>query len=286
MKRTMNTINQTFNSSRFVATLRKEIVENSRTILFAVIGMYAMLTIFMLLGNLVNHNPAEQMIMMKARVPYTVVLLALSIVVCVTASIAFKGLTTKAGRTSLFMSPSSSLEKFLVNVLIYVVVMLVMFFACAQLADLTRIAVLKGIETKDFAVPGPINFLKVFSALNWRVGTGTADLAWLATLTMFLDILSKAALFFLGSVVWPRLSLLKTFVTLFVIQSVLAIFLVVTVVCFIDHNVFVEWLNKFMNTGTFFIVSSVLSVIEIVVSFALAWYLFKRKDVVSLKWWK
>lgn len=78
----MNTVSQTFNWSRFVAALRKEVVENSRSIAFSIIGIYALLTIFMILGNVVNHTPTEQMIMMEARVPYTVVLLMLSLVVC------------------------------------------------------------------------------------------------------------------------------------------------------------------------------------------------------------
>ena len=282
----MNTVSQTFNWSRLVAALRKEVVENSRTIAFSIIGMYALLTIFMILGNVINHNPHEQMIMMKARVPYTVVLLMLSLVVCVMAAMAFKNLTTKAGRTSLFMSPSSSLEKFVVNVLIYVVATMVIFFACAQLADLTRIAALKAFETKDFAVPGPMNFLQVFFSINWRIGSGLEDLSWLGAMTMFLDTLSKAALFFLGSVVWPRLSVLKTFVTLFVIQSGLSVLFMVTVYLCLDPNVFADWVKDFVNGGDFFIASSIISVIEIVAGFGLAWYLFKRKDVVSLKWWK
>ncbi len=286
MKKTMNTVSQTFNWSRFVAALRKEVVENSRTIAFSIIGMYALLTIFMILGNVVNHTPTEQMIMMEARVPYTVVLLTLSLVVCVMAAMAFKNLTTKAGRTSLFMSPSSSLEKFVVNVLIYVVATMVIFFACAQLADLTRIAVLKAFETKDFAVPGPMNFLQVFSAMNWRIGSGLEDMTWLGAMTMFLDTLSKAALFFLGSVVWPRLSVLKTFVTMFVIQIVLIVLLVVTIKLGFDRHAFGQWFGDFIDQGHYFITSSIISVIEIVAGFGLAWYLFKRKDVVSLKWWK
>ena len=42
MNKTMNTVSQTFNWSRFVATLRKELVENRRAILFSIIGIYAL----------------------------------------------------------------------------------------------------------------------------------------------------------------------------------------------------------------------------------------------------
>ena len=48
MNTTMNTVNQTFNWSRFMAALRKEIVENKRMLLFSVIGMYGLLSMIMI----------------------------------------------------------------------------------------------------------------------------------------------------------------------------------------------------------------------------------------------
>lgn len=51
----MNTsVNQTFNWSRFTATLHKEAVENKRALLFTVIGVYGFLTLIMIMGNLVT----------------------------------------------------------------------------------------------------------------------------------------------------------------------------------------------------------------------------------------
>ena len=38
---TMNTVNQTFDWSRFTAALRKELVENKRAILFTLLGTLA-----------------------------------------------------------------------------------------------------------------------------------------------------------------------------------------------------------------------------------------------------
>ena len=48
----MNTVNQTFDWSRFTAALRKELVENKRAILFTLLGTFGLLTIIMILGNL------------------------------------------------------------------------------------------------------------------------------------------------------------------------------------------------------------------------------------------
>lgn len=280
----MNTVNQTFNWKRFVATLRKEVVENRRTILFSIIGMYALLTIIMILGNWATDTPAEIAIILDQRIPQLFVFMILTFVVIFMSSMAFKGLTTKPGRTSLLMSPSSSLEKYLVNALIYVVTMFVLFFACAQLADLTRIAVLKPFEDKNFVVPGPINFLDTFTFTKSSVRT--ADATYWMSIAMFVGTIANAAIYFLGSVVWPRMSLLKTFVAIFAIQSVLMILFMVIIHLCSDPQSLGKGVLQFMKEGSFFKVSCVISSVLTVVSFALSWYLFKRKDVVSLKWWK
>ena len=288
MKKTMNTISQTFNWSRFVATLRKEIVENRRTIVFSVIGIYALLTIIMILGNLTTSSPAESAIILAGNVPQSFVFMLLSFVVIVMSSMAFKGLTTKAGRSNLMMSPSSSLEKYLVNLLIYVVAMFVLFFVGAQLADLTRVAVLKPFEDKDFVVPGPINFMNsnTFAFMDGGAKSSGDVVCWMG-LSMFIGTIANAAMYFLGSVVWPRLSLLKTFVTIFAVQSaLLIIFIVLVNVSGAEPQAFGRWFRDFMRFGGFFKLSCVISTVLAVVSFAMSWILFKRKDVVSLKWWK
>ena len=171
----MNTVNQTFNWSRFMAALRKEIVENKRMLFFSVIGMYGLLTMMMILGNLIGHQPDFYTDPEFNFVPKVMVGSLTTLVVCLSASLAFKNLKTKAGRTHYLSSPSSTLEKFLVNVLIYVVGMTVAYFICAQLADLTRIAALWWFKSDSFIVPGPINFLNSISE--------TADFLFCHTIT-------------------------------------------------------------------------------------------------------
>ena len=48
--------NQIFQWNRFLAALKKEVVENWRTLLFSTIGIYGILTRFMILGNLIFGN--------------------------------------------------------------------------------------------------------------------------------------------------------------------------------------------------------------------------------------
>ena len=281
----MNTVSQTFNWSRFVATLRKEIVENKRTILFAILGIYAFLSMIMILGNLTVHEEHRLYFVLNAYGPQKVIFFFFSILICIMPSLAFKNLTTKAGRTSLFTSPSSTLEKFLVNVLIYVVVAFVMLFVCAQLADLTRFAILSIFESKDFVVPGPINFTNIFSNDVTSSFFGGGKYSSVMGLSMLLGLTSNIAIYFFGSVLWRRLTLLKTLAGVYAFEMIMML-ISIPILLTVDMESFGRWLRGCVENGSFFITLCIINGTLAIIFFALAWRWFKRKDVVSLKWWK
>ena len=282
------TVNQTFDWSRFTATLRKEVVENKRALLFTVICVYGFLTLIMIMGNLVTGLGDGIYEAMETNTPQTFVASMLGLIICVSASLAFRNLTTKTGRTSMFTSPSSTLEKFLVNVLIYVVGIFVAFFACAQLADLTRIAVLSFFRSETFIVPGPINFLNSLSYIGSSLD-GIEELSDVATgmkVGVWIGFIANAGCYLLGSIIWPRLSLLKTFAALYAIEIALFIIAAPLFYFFGDFESMGQWFMEFITGGHFSTSIICVSAIQAILYFSLAWYLFKRKDVISLKWWK
>ena len=289
MNTTMNTVNQTFDWSRFTAALRKEVVENSRTILFTILSVYALLSIVMIFGNIItgmNDSSLEDISTMGNGIQphYTVVGYILMFAVAIVASFSFKKLTKKTGRIDMFTSPTSTFEKFLVNVVIYVLGFIVVYFICAQLADLTRIAVLWYFHN-DIIVPGPINFLPTltqaynFGPMNELMGMSEI---------FSLGILANAGLFLLGSVLWPRLSFLKTFAAMYAVEIVLGILFVAGAFIIGDDSAiaFTRWIANAVENGTFKIILIGLVIAQLILYWGLAWYLFKRKDVISLKWWK
>ena len=284
----MNTVNQTFNWSRFTATLRKEVVENKRMLLFSIIGIYGLLTMIMILGNLIGHQPEFSTDPEINFVPKMIVGSIATFVVCISASLAFKNLKTKAGRTHFFSSPSSTLEKFLTNVLIYVVGMTVAYFICAQLADLTRIAALWWFKSDSFIVPGPINFLNSVSesVRGFEELEKVNHVTSFMSIAMWVGLIANAGLFLLGSVVWPRLSVLKTFAALYAVQFVLFLIALPIVLAIGDMESFARWFYDLVMGGRFSISLFIWTCVQAIGFFALAWLLFKRKDVVSLKWWK
>ncbi|MBQ9822326.1 MAG: hypothetical protein IJM58_09405 [Muribaculaceae bacterium] len=281
----MNTVNQIFNWSRFTAALRKEVVENWRTIVFTILGIYLLLTVIMILGNIIDSISDNIVSSLMNMVPQKTVFFMLAIALMVVASLSFRNLKSKNGRVALFTSPSSTLEKFLVNVLIYVVGSIVVFFACAQLADLTRIGILSLVGADDLIVPGPINFL---SAINDTVtGIGSIEpvakgMRWI----FWLSLLATPGMYLLGSVLWPRLSLLKTFAASQILSIVVMIITITLTNVLIPEDEIVNWLKNIVESGTLTNWIAISLGVQAVLYWGLSWYLFKRKDVVSLKWWK
>jgi hypothetical protein len=281
----MNTVNQIFNWSRFTAALRKEVVENWRTIVFTILGIYLLLTVIMILGNIIDSISDNIVSSLMNMVPQKTVFFMLAIALMVVASLSFRNLKSKNGRVALFTSPSSTLEKFLVNILIYVVGSIVVFFACAQLADLTRIGILSLVGADDLIVPGPINFL---SAINDTVtGIGSIEpvakgMRWI----FWLSLLATPGMYLLGSVLWPRLSLLKTFAASQILSIVVMIIAITLTNVLIPEDEIANWLKNIVESGTLTNWIAISLGVQAVLYWGLSWYLFKRKDVVSLKWWK
>ena len=292
MNTTMNTVNQTFNWSRFSAALRKEVVENNRTILFSVLCIYALLSIVMIVGNIIIGIKGATLEDIKTmengmQPHYTVVNYILTIAVAIVASFSFKKLTKKTGRIDMFTSPASTLEKFLVNVAIYVFGFIVVFFICAQLADLTRIAALWYFRD-DIIVQGPINFLPILTQAYDLSPIGKMyEMSQISKL-LPLALLANAGMFLMGSVLWPRLSVLKTFAAIYAVETVLGILFIAVGFIIGNSNIisFLRWIPNYLENGSFIYIIGGFIIVQLLLYWGLAWYLFKRKDVISLKWWK
>lgn len=284
----MNTVNQTFDWSRFTAALRKELVENKRAILFTLLGTFGLLTMIMILGNLSTSTHDAVYESLTYCVPQKFVYMFLGLAIMIVASLAFRKLTSKTGRIEMFTSPSSMLEKFLVNALVYVIGYIVAFFICTQLADLTRIAVLWFFKDEYLIVPGPINFLNLIPDAVDGFGFGSAaeipgePSKWM-TINLIIGLLAGPGLFLLGSIVWPRLSLLKTFAAVYGLETILGITFMIVAINLNMGNVG-WWI--FNHLEQIMIAMTIFTVFQLILYWGLSWYLFKRKDVISLKWWK
>ena len=273
--------NQIFNWNRFTLALRKEVTENWRQLGLAMLVLYAVMTLIMVLGNWMTEGDNTPPVV---NLRYLFVFLAFSVSSIVMASLAFRGLMTKTGRTELFMSPSSMTEKFIVNVLIYVVGYTLAFIIITQLADLTRIAVLWSAQSDTFNVPGPINFVPAineflhFSSLHSNSPAGNLGIL---ILSIYLGLVANAGAYLLGSVLWPRLSFLKTYAAIFIIETVIIFVGLAVVRGICTFQEFAQMVINNVENGRFAIMMLIFSVVQLVRYWVLAWVVFRRKDVVS-----
>ncbi len=257
----METTNQIFSWKRYTAALRKEWVEN-RTMLLLIIAVT--LVLIMALHPARKNEIVEMFFFFVFN--YGFVLLA-----CIVPSLAYRQLKSKSGRAQLFTLPTSMTEKFAVGITIYVVGMIVVFVACVLLAD-GVLYLVSGRETAPDYLIKNIKMTIGTKGLNWN---GIPFYSWTA-------LAGTPPLFLLGSVLWPRWSAIKTLAVTFAGSMVLSIgfFMVQTMMGQqLDFN-------TFQYNHQFIAMTDVVNIITIFASLVLAWYLFKRKDIVSLKWWK
>ena len=257
----MTTTNQTFDWSRFTATLRKELAENGRTILLALLAFYLYFTFQAIIENwasrgtcYISMDPAFVFIFMA-----------------VIVSLGFSGLRTKKSRTNYLCTSSSTVEKFAANTLIYAIGSVVAIIACVYLADFTRIAVLSFWKSDTFVVQGPIAFSN--TVIRW-VKPGSTFAASFPQWLSHCYILVSA--YVLGTIIWPRNSFLKTSIAFLV-------YLCATCILFsldtISKGVILQT-EETMNYLRYF------NCFMATLCWIASWYLLKKKNVISRKWWK
>ena len=291
-----NTSNQTFDGHRFTIALRKEIVENKRQLLLGMVAMILTFTSFMVIGNVISNAMRDydtDALKTMDFLPAAMISTTYTFVVAIAASLSFRNLTSKNGRVALFTSPSSTVEKFIVNLLIYVIGVAIAFFACAQLADLLRIAILFPFKSDTFVVPGPTNIFSILlnstqSIMNVSEKMLSESPAYYRGVTL-ISLALGPAIYFMGSVLWPRWAVVKTFACQQLINTVLSAIVFALIFGFISPDIFNPEAADINEMSSFFSnYTRITTYIALVISalcWVGSWFLFKRKDVVSLKWW-
>ena len=293
--------NQIFDWGRFTAALRKEVVENKRQLILIAVSVFLIFLISMVLGNVLTYTifkaHGEIYKHFTDLVPIIIVTTCYAYIAMIVASLAFRNLTSQAGRVALFTSPTSTTEKFIVNLLIYVIGAFLMTLICALLASLVHIAVLTPFESKTFYVARPLNILSImtsdspgntFSLTRIKdtlegYGYSMMDFRWM----ILLGVILKPAIYFMGRVLWPRWAVLKTFAAERVIDIIISIIVMLIfaqpILYGISNDTLVDTDTSQLSTAIN--ISNYINYVILAVCWYGAWYLFKHKDVVSLKWW-
>lgn len=263
----MNATNQIFSWKRYIAALRKECVENRLVLLLCIAAMFILCLAMLYSTNMIMGTRHQEIA--RATCVYDIVI-GFYLFSAIVPSLAFSQLTHKTGRVELFSLPNSTTEKFAVRVTIYFIGFVVAYAVCVQLADWVRYAFF------NQTVP-PDNLIEAIK-MSWD-----PDLCREKTIPSMINYMHIAPFFLMGSIVWPRWSVLKSFLASIVVSAI-EMAIIYGLVGFVFGGD-LDW-ESMKDSSLVMKMDVVFNIILIVGSLMLGWYLLKRKDIVSRKWWK
>lgn len=274
-----------FSMTRFLTLCRKELKEDGRKNLLRVLLIFATGTVVFLWFGYIYYGKDYP----EGRVPYwapyhadpvwqdelACAVIGLLLFGAVSASLMMEHMTAKTNRTATLMTPATSLEKYLVRWLIFVVGFAVIYLIAFHLADLIRYVVyhLARPEVKQIA---PISLSRLVDSETYHRGLFDnmyelrLGIAFYAAFQSF---------FVLGSVVWPKNAVIKSAAAL-----TLLVLVYVFVGWFTSESLLSpvlyespDWLTEKLSVNIF----TALLVVVALFNWTLAYFRFKESEIIE-----
>lgn len=266
----------TFCRSRFWLYFKKEMTERKRFYMLMLLGLYGGLTLMMWYGNLISGVDEEISDDITGLGAGRIFIWSIgALITHVSASLMLAKLRTKPGRISMLTTPASMLEKYLVNILIYVVLIIPIYAICVQAADLTRFLLVK-LTNPQVNVTPPIDFCWGAVKSVWNIHP------LLLSLLILLNLLIVSFYTF-GAVIWPKYSCVKTYAAMYVVT--MAGLILLAIITHILPNIW-DFISKCMNwldgTGSLIIANLALLGGSFLM-FRWSYILLCRRDLQPLK---
>ena len=270
-----------FSTERFSTLLRSDLTVNKGNyikIAIAALGVFAALAFLISINAVIDINSLKQVTDLTGRnfenaistkqTSYGTMYLAISIwLLCigltVLGSLTFSNFSSKKQRISALMIPASRIEKFSLRVLLYFVTGTV----------LLCIGFLLGLGICEIAFGGGRNVIEsIFNFFN-------SSFSGSITTALILMALLGNSLYALGSSIWPKLSWIKTWVVIIVVQWVCALFVMMISATHINWYSFFT----FADVHVHFFKWTMLSTLAIlnIVCWALAWWRYKNTQIIQ-----
>lgn len=207
-------MNQTFDIDRFgryFAYLAKVGSRKYFSYMAAVFGVMLVIEIWQVVCGIYDYAYSRHAFDSGAEDPmwateFSFFMIAFFVVITLAGSMMFTDMGDKSVRLSALMVPASQLEKFVARLIVVLPVTMVLCFIGFEVVDLLRCLVAK-VYYPDTDRIHPIGFASdFFEAEVVRVYFGM--------------LLGVQSIYVLGSIVWPKMSWLKTFAALFVLGSI------------------------------------------------------------------
>lgn len=207
----MNTIYSEAKFGNFLKYVKFEFVQNRKPLLLSVVCIWA---IYILIGILMGcrHNGGGE----GETVMFS---LCAQIISCIVASMAFVNMKTKEERIFSIMIPASVEVKYFTRWLAVVPVLFGILVVGFYLGDIARIAAFYFTSSDPMNYP---NYMKIFNPWSEFKPTGVLNSGLLSGF-LFATFFLTQAVYFFGAILWPKLSFIKTFAALYVLQTILGL---------------------------------------------------------------
>lgn len=289
--------NNFFSFPRIAMVMKREIMENWKTNLYRLIGIYAAFALVMILNMLKsgsNGNP--QMAFQQ----YSTTVMGMFIFIIGIASLAYaanimENMITKEKRIAFLMLPATMVEKFVARFLIVTVGLAAAVVVAASLAEITRYLVLPLFDVPETFHQSVLYQVLSMASLDGEQAYRGSGYAlnmpyqnWLGEMCGWAFLIWSHSLYILGGSYWYKKPFFKTLGTLILI-SILCSVLSVHIISWVGNDgmrSFAEWLeanfqwmtlNKLLSLGVAFFSAFTMF------NWWLSYRLFTRSQVIKPK---
>lgn len=289
--------NKFFSFSRIAMVMKREIMENWKTNLYRLIGIYAAFALVMVLtmSKQVTYSDSQMAFQHYCSNIMGTFAFIIGIFGIVYAANIMENMITKEKRIAFLMLPATMIEKFVARFLIVTVGLAVAVFVAASLAEITRYLLLPLFNVPEtFHQSVLYNLLSMASVDGEQIYRGSGYAMnmpyqnWLGELCGWAFLLWSHSLYILGGNYWYKKPFLKTLGALMLISILFSVLSVHILSWIGDDNMrsFSEWLetnfqwmtlNKLLSLGVAFFSAFTMF------NWWLSYQLFTRSQVVKPK---
>ena len=290
--------NKFFSFPRIAMVMKREIMENWKTNLYRLIGIYAgflLVMVFTMSKQASSYSDPQVAFQHYCSNVLGAFVLIIGIFGIVYAANIMENMITKEKRIAFLMLPATMIEKFVARFLIVTVGLAVAVFVAASLAEITRYLLLPLFNVPEtFHQSVLYNLLSMASVDGEQIYRGSGYAmnmpyqSWLGELCGWAFLVWSHSLYILGGSYWYKKPFFKTLGTLMLI-SILCSVLSVHIISWVGNDgmrSFAEWLeansqwmtlNKLLSLGVAFFSAFTMF------NWWLSYRLFTRSQVIKPK---
>ena len=290
--------NKFFSFPRIAMVMKREIMENWKTNLYRLIGIYAgflLVMVFTMSKQASSYSDPQVAFQHYCSNVLGAFVLIIGIFGIVYAANIMENMITKEKRIAFLMLPATMIEKFVARFLIVTVGLAVAVFVAASLAEITRYLLLPLFNVPEtFHQSVLYNLLSMASVDGEQIYRGSGYAMnmpyqnWLGELCGWAFLLWSHSLYILGGNYWYKKPFIKTLGALMLISILFSVLSVHILSWIGDDNMrsFSEWLetnfqwmtlNKLLSLGVAFFSAFTMF------NWWLSYQLFTRSQVVKPK---